>query len=133
MTPVISSRLPARINRLPPERQRHVVASEGERVGEGQRRTVAVWDQRPRLAGDVVQVAVRIRDLVAQRGRDHPGAQDLKRGHRLHRARRPQEVTDGRFGGGDRYPPGPLIPSARLMAAVSAGSLSGVEVPWALT
>ena len=88
--------------------------------------------QRPRLARHVVEVELGVGLAVAERRRDDAVAQREHGGDGLDRAAGAEQVPDGRLRRRDRDLAG-VVAERALIASVSAASLSGVEVPWALT
>ena len=114
-----------------------VVAAEAERVRDRDQGLAAVAVaralERPRLAGDVVEVELGVALLPADRRRRDAAPQRLDRGDRLDRARRRRA--------GGRSPTWSRRPGSRCARSPSAASaprsrvrsLSGVEVPWAFT
>ena len=95
------------------------------------RRRLAVADQRARLVGDVVEVEPLVGLLVAERRRRDAVAQRQDRRDGLDRAGGAEQVADRRLR--SRTTGIARSPSAVLIAIVSARSLSGVDVPCALT
>ena len=101
------------------------MAAEPERVGQGRTR-------RPRTgaAGDDVEVDLGVYLVEADRRRDHPRSMVRARATASREPAAPSE-----------WPVMPLIevtagpgePNTFTMAWLSARSLAGVEVPWALT
>ena len=89
--------------------------------------------ERPGLSGHVVEVAALVGLLVARASAAAIAvAQREDRGDRLDRAGGAEQVPDRRLGRGHRESSA-CSPSTALIAFVSARSLSGVEVPCALT
>ena len=89
--------------------------------------------QRPRLARARSRGRARGRAPRSRASaRSRPVISVRMRGHRLDRAGGAEQMADRRLGRGDRDALGARSPSASFSAAVSAASLSWVEVPWAL-